>query len=283
MGTRDLSMRLLAIVRTAMLDPRGHCCFTAGDFCYRWQTETEPGVPPQVQIWAGEDGEDRGFAWVSGDDLHLASRSLEGWLLAEMLDWAERGDVATGLRIPVRGHATALQQLLRRRRYEPADPTLVLYSASLDSLHGQMRLPPGYRVTHIGDSALIEGWVAAYRLAFAPEEMTVETRIHVNASPLFREELDLIALDPDGEIAAFALVWFDPETESGTFEPIGCVPAQQRRGLSQALMIEGLRRLQRLGARDAFVITTERRVPATRLYESLGFRPLARSVVWERR
>ena len=281
MRNRDLITRLLPIVRAATANPNGHCCFTVGDFCYRWQTETEPGVSPQVQFWNGEDGGDAAFAWISGGDLHLVSRSTDDLLLEEMVGWAEGVGDPARLRIPVQERATALQRILSKRGYEPTEPTLVLHSLALDSPLQSPRVP-GYRITHYSDSAQLEGWAAAYRLAFAPEVMTQVIRQRVNDDPLFRSDLDLVASDENGEIVAFALAWFDPETESGTFEPIGCVPAHRRRGLSQALMREGLRRLQRLGALHAYVITTERRLPANRLYESLGFQPQARSVVWRR-
>jgi len=58
-------------------------------------------------------------------------------------------------------------------------------------------------------------------------------------------------------------------TRSGAFEPVGTVPAHQRRGLGKAVMAEGLRRLQRIGATMAYVgsYSTE----AHRLYEAMGF------------
>ena len=43
-----------------------------------------------------------------------------------------------------------------------------------------------------------------------PSSMTVEKHRRAMASPLYRQDLDLVAVAPDGEIAAYALVWFDP-------------------------------------------------------------------------
>jgi predicted N-acetyltransferase YhbS len=66
-----------------------------------------------------------------------------------------------------------------------------------------------------------------------------------------------VAVAPDGAIAAFCSIWFDDVTRSAYFEPVATVPsalpAHQRRGLGKALMIEGLCRLQRMGATIAFV------------------------------
>ena len=57
----------------------------------------------------------------------------------------------------------------------------------------------------------------------------------------------------DVAIAAFCTIWFDDVTPSAYFEPVATVPAHRRRGLGRAVMTEGLRRLQRLGATTAFV------------------------------
>jgi GNAT superfamily N-acetyltransferase len=61
----------------------------------------------------------------------------------------------------------------------------------------------------------------------------------------------------------------DPHSEllSEIFEPVATVPAHQRRGLGKALLLEGLRRLQRMGATRAFV--EGHNVAANALYGSV--------------
>jgi ribosomal protein S18 acetylase RimI-like enzyme len=76
---------------------------------------------------------------------------------------------------------------------------------------------------------------------------------NIQTAPLYRRDLDLVAIAPDEAIAAFCTIWFDDVTRSAYFEPVATVPAHQRRGLGKALLTEGLRRLQRMGATRAFV------------------------------
>jgi mycothiol synthase len=76
---------------------------------------------------------------------------------------------------------------------------------------------------------------------------------NIQTAPSYRRDLDLVAIAPDGEIAAFCTVWFDDVTRSAIFEPVATVPRHQRRGLGKSVMTEGLRRLQRLGATLVFV------------------------------
>jgi mycothiol synthase len=39
--------------------------------------------------------------------------------------------------------------------------------------------------------------------------------------PLYRRDLDLVALAPKGEIAALCTLWYDDVTRSASFEPVG--------------------------------------------------------------
>jgi mycothiol synthase len=75
----------------------------------------------------------------------------------------------------------------------------------------------------------------------------------IQAAPLYRRDLDVVAVAPDAAIAAFCTVWFDDATRSAMVEPLGVVPAHRRKGLARAVLTDGLRRVQRLGADLAFV------------------------------
>ncbi|HEU5102850.1 MAG TPA: GNAT family N-acetyltransferase [Roseiflexaceae bacterium] len=79
--------------------------------------------------------------------------------------------------------------------------------------------------------------------------------------------MDLVAIAPEEDIAAFCTIWFDDVTRSGYFEPVATVPAHQRRGLGKAVMTEGLRRLQGIGATTVFVSGSS--TAANALYRSV--------------
>jgi mycothiol synthase len=67
----------------------------------------------------------------------------------------------------------------------------------------------------------------------------------------------------------------------GMFEPVGTHPAHRRRGLGKAVMVEGLWRLQALGAIVAYVgVGTG--VAANRLYESVGFTDYDVECCWQK-
>jgi predicted N-acetyltransferase YhbS len=101
--------------------------------------------------------------------------------------------------------------------------------------------------------------------------MTEAKHLAVMESPTYRPDLDLVVEAPDGSIAAYCIVWFDDVNAHGVFEPVGCHSAHRSRGLTKALMFEGIRRLRDLGARTVCVASNPTEVAANRLYASAGF------------
>jgi mycothiol synthase len=88
---------------------------------------------------------------------------------------------------------------------------------------------------------------------------------------------------PDGRFAAFTLVWYDAAMRMGLFEPVGCDPEFQRRGLARAVMTEGMRRLHALGAARAHVNAWRDDSAGAHAYRAIGFQVVDRLVIWKKR
>ncbi|HUP31643.1 MAG TPA: GNAT family N-acetyltransferase [Gaiellaceae bacterium] len=97
---------------------------------------------------------------------------------------------------------------------------------------------------------------------------------------LYDPVLDLAAVAPNGEVAGYALFWFDPVTAVGLVEPMRVEDAYQRRGLARALLTEGLERLARRGARRLKVGYGT--AAARALYVGAGFRVAATCTSYSR-
>jgi GNAT superfamily N-acetyltransferase len=88
---------------------------------------------------------------------------------------------------------------------------------------------------------------------------------------LYDPGLDLAVESADGEVAGYALFWFDPVTRVGLLEPMRVEEPYQRRGLARALIGVGLERLVERGADRAKVgFGTD---AGFNLYTGSGFRP----------
>ena len=149
--------------------------------------------------------------------------------------------------------------------------------------------PPGYTVRSLGDGLELLERCYASGLAFHENDIktAVENRDdptwyrNIQTAPLYRRDLDLVAIAPDGAVASFTTIWFDDVTRSAYFEPVGTVPNHQRRGLGKALISEGLRRLGRMGARRALVTGGE--LAANALYNSVMGAEFDLSEAWVKR
>lgn len=121
--------------------------------------------------------------------------------------------------------------------------------------------PAGYSIRSLGEG--LELLERCYASGLGFHEGDIKTAIenrdnpswyrNIQTAPLYRRDLDLVAIAPDGAVAGFCTIWLDDVTRSAYYEPVAVVPAHRRRGLGRALLSEGLRRLQRMGATRAFV------------------------------
>lgn len=202
-------------------------------------------------------------------------------LLGEMLDAAEavpldrREDGRQELIVWVNAEDSLHKDLLSRRGYARSQ-----YKAE----HMRWRFltqpipecvpPSGYTVRALGDETELPARSWLSWKAFHPDEpddkyQGWEWYKNIQRIPLYRRDLDIVAAAPDGELAAFCTVWFDDVTRTAVFEPVGTHPEHQKRGLGKAVMSEGLRRAQLLGATVATVSSYS--TGAHALYHSMGF------------
>jgi GNAT superfamily N-acetyltransferase len=134
--------------------------------------------------------------------------------------------------------------------------------------------PNGYIVRALGDESELPARSWLSWKAFHPDEPDEkyqgwEWYRNIQRVPLYRRDLDIVAVAPDGELVAFCTVWFDDVTRTAVFEPVGTHPNHQKRGLGKAVMSEGLRRAGKLGATLATVSSYSEGAHA--LYHSMGF------------
>jgi len=175
------------------------------------------------------------------------------------------------------------QDLLKRRGYAKGKFPEYQRRRFMDRLIPDITAPEGYAIRPLGDvdEHPARSWVSWK--AFHPNEPDVtyqgwEWYRNVQRAPLYRRDLDLVAVAPSGEHAAFCTLWFDDVTRTAAFEPVGTHPAHQRKGLGKAIMAEGLRRVRDLGATLCTVGSYSD--AAGVLYASLGFTEYELSEPW---
>jgi predicted N-acetyltransferase YhbS len=173
----------------------------------------------------------------------------------------------------------ALAAALERHGYTLRPGVGGVLTRSLDDLPAPV-VPPGYRLACIRTREQAIGRVEAHRAAFAPSDLTLTQYERVRRTWPYRAELDRIVQTDAGEVVAFCTAWLDEQNAAGLLEPVGTVPAYQRRGLARAICLDALHALREAGARTGQVGFAT--VAAEATYRSLGFEHLATEPVYRR-
>ena len=156
------------------------------------------------------------------------------------------------------------QEILTRRGFHKVDSPEsqeFQHRRSLDESLPETPLIAGYTIRSQGDGLELLERCYASGLGFHDDDIHIarDNRDHptwyhhIQSAPLYRRDLDIVAVASDGSIASFCTIWFDDVTRTVYFEPVATVPAHQRHGLGRAVMIEGLHRLKLMGCKVAFV------------------------------
>jgi len=174
---------------------------------------------------------------------------------------------------------------LLRNGFKRTGEDVVYMACSLDDPIPSPVLPEGVWVrTVAGEHEAVLRATAQYG-AFeseAPFDRYLQRYMNFMHSPVYDLERDIVSILPDGRIGSFCIVWVDPVNQVGLFEPVGTLPDYRGRGLGKAVVLEGLRYLQRQGMRTAILCTNEDHTPAVKLYESVGFKTVDKHLTFEK-
>ncbi len=220
-----------------------------------------------VFLWHAADGElvgvlnreEAGNAYLQVHP-HLRTPELEDAMIAlaeERLAVLEEGQRV--LAVWSDAEDSLRPAILRRRGYARSAVAESQWRRDLRAPVPEPVVPAGYVVRALGDGEdeLAARSRASWR-AFHRGEPDQGYPGHawypnLQRGPLYRRDLDIVAVAPGGEIASFATAWYDDVTRSAYFEPVATTPEHIRRGLARAVMTAAMRRLQLLGATLAFV------------------------------
>jgi GNAT superfamily N-acetyltransferase len=238
-----------------------------------------------IALYTGPDGELVAVAIVfpareAGYDLLVHPGARGGDLERGLLAWCERtahelmreaGVPPSPVTIAVMDCDTVRRELLLAQGYEALGPSLVYTTRSLEEPIPDSALPEGFSIRSVAGEHEVEAVAAVHDASFRPK-WAGGHYLPVMRTPGYESDRELVMVAPDGRFAAFLVYWLDPISRSGLFEPVGCHAEFRRRGLTKALMYEGMRRMVARGMRTAIVNHIPDNPPAVALYHSAGFR-----------
>ena len=241
----------------------------------------------QIGIWE-ENGEILGVVNAEGEDsgeafLQLAHEHLPEALLQEMLAFCEArlGKVEDGkrtVRLFIPSGDARLEVLAQGRGF--VRQAWVDHDGVLE-VTGEfaVELPEGYTLAD-GTSVTPEEKGGAHAKAFGYADdpvyppRAVEGFRRMIETPDYRADLDMHVRAPDGEVAAFATMWYDAANQIGILEPVGTIPAHRKLGLGRAAINHLVNLVRKEGARRIHVGSDQA------FYQRLGFVIREKYTVW---
>jgi ribosomal protein S18 acetylase RimI-like enzyme len=209
--------------------------------------------------WLKQDGRDKLEHQVHPDHMHLLDEIL--------------AEPSAHVAYAFEDDAETREALVRHGFTEPDGSAMHFNVYDLDEGPELPALPEGFRYRTAGGADIAER-VSIHRAVWgrpdAPSRVTESSFAQVREEWPYRESLDCVVEAPNGEFAAYALMWPDDANSVGELEPVGVRDDFRRRGLGAAVCTYALRRWYDEGGRQAIVYCVND--AACGLYESVGFR-----------
>ncbi len=206
---------------------------------------------------------------------HFRTSLLEDEMLARAEEHLFIQDEQNRRRIylPVDSDDTRRQEILSLRGYVKLEGKSNKWRRDLVTPVPDVSVAPGYLIRSMGgmDEHSARSW-ASWRAFHAGEpENNYDkdwTWYHnIQSAPLYRRDLDIVAAASDGSIAAFCTIYYDDYTRSAVCVLVGTAVEHQRRGLGKAVILEGMKRLKKMGCTRVFATAYD--PPAHALYGSV--------------
>jgi len=146
-------------------------------------------------------------------------------------------------------------------------------------------LPDGFRVTSMADDYDIFLYRQVLWRGFdheangeGPAVIPDEDLPHWRASmkrPNVNLDLKIAVVAPNGDFVSYCGMWHDEASDSALVEPVATDPAYRMMGLGRAAVLEGVKRCGLLGAKRAYVGSSQQ------FYYNIGFHPHSTATWWQ--
>lgn len=249
---------------------------------------TRLGIDDAARLWIDDDKRPVAFAmiWEGNVFLYFAlPRASDETLEVQAITWAtararasaeQHGERAV-LCVPVCDDDPYRAALLTRAGLRCEEWYMIRMRRWLHLPIADPVVPTGFVLRPAAGESEAPVLVDLHHTAFATASETVAERVVWMRSPAYDPRLDLVAVAPNGELAAFCRGSICIEENvrlgfaSAWIDVIGVHPAYRRRGLGRALLLLALRNMRDMGLNRALLSVGSWNMPAQHLFESCGF------------
>jgi GNAT superfamily N-acetyltransferase len=137
------------------------------------------------------------------------------------------------------------------------------------------RLPEGFQI-----HSLSEGYDifklnrCTYRGFENGDEPDYKELSEIYQGPNFNKTHHIYVQAPNGDYASYCGTWYDKETDYAYIEPVCTDPRYRKKGCAKAAVYETIKRCGKLGAKRAYVISSQQ------FYYNIGFYPVETYTWW---
>jgi mycothiol synthase len=247
-----------------------------------------PEIQANSRLWFESDTHLAGYAFndhypdFSGISFEFGPAYAE--IGEEMITWSldnfrqHRKEQATQIQLSVAIEDTGRIKLLEAHGFQQENWSLVRMTRLLSDPIPTPQLPEGFSIREFHGESEMDEWVALHQAAFGTQVMTAEFRRTWMQVPGYTTLLDLVAVAPDGTLAAYVYYAVHSEEnvlsglQTGSVDSAGTLPIYRRMGLARALLLAGLPKLKEFGMETASLTTANFNVAMQRSAYCAGFR-----------
>jgi mycothiol synthase len=214
---------------------------------------------------------------------HLESDIIH-WGERRMLEVRKQYGLPALLRSSSRDDVVERISLLEDHQFT-VDRYFLTMNRTLDEAISTPNLPEGFIIRPLAGETEVEAWVNCFNQSFIDHwnhhDLTPESVKYWLNDPYYRADLNLVAVAPNGRIAAFCNGSLNVQNPAnshqleGWINWLGTGRDFRKMGLGRAMLLSGMQALKDAGAGIVkLAVDADSPTGATRLYESVGFKPV---------
>ena len=242
-----------------------------------------------VGIWENEENEIVGFACNEAIGFgeaflqYIPERITES-IVEEMIDFIDSNlfaekDNKKIIKLRVLDDDNFIESIIQKHGYvKKEDSAETTTYVDLDRDFILPDLPPHFKIQSMADENDLVKRTLTFAKAFGnygtEHEVLPHCYVELQKCPIYRKDLDVYIIGPDGEYVSFCLIWYDKKNKIGILEPVGTNPKYRKMGLAKAVVYEAINRAKKEVAERVYVGDGQQ------FYLSIGFRKSHRHTIW---
>lgn len=246
-----------------------------------------PVVQKRTRIWTTHEGLPVGYMLVDENQV-LIFDFLKGFLNQILEDQIikQAGDFLqenlqileeTYLKAVTREEDEQRIAMFMRGGFQRQAEEVYLYEKDITKAHNEGNLPDGFTMRQFKEETDLPDLIALHNTVFSNDQITVEYRKSLMASPSYDPVLDLVILSPEGQMAGYAFSSIDKVSNllagklEGIIEAVAIHPDHQKIGLATNLIERSIKIFKLYGMTNARLNSNSQNQGMQKTVEKAGF------------